>query len=98
MKINEKLTKIIGGRTIKVVSKEEGLVVIGFDDFSTMRVKITGGPTMNMLGEGRIESALEEGAELALLSEDGRTAILTIAEPGSSVSVQDKNGEVRYEG
>jgi hypothetical protein len=88
MKINEKLTKIIGGRTIKVVSKEEGLVVIGFDDFSTMRVKITGGPTMNMLGEGQIESALEDGAKLALLSEDGRTAILTFAEPGSSVSFQ----------
>jgi hypothetical protein len=96
MKINEKLTKVIGGRTIKAVSKEEGLVLIAFDDFSTMRVKITGGPTMNMLGEGKIESALEEGAELALLSEDGRTAILTIAEPGSSISVQDKNGQVRY--
>jgi hypothetical protein len=53
---------------------------------------------MNMLGEGKIESALEEGAELALLGEDGRTAILTIAEPGSSISVKDKDGRVRYEG
>jgi hypothetical protein len=98
MKINEKLTKIIGGRTIKLVSKEEGLVVITFDDFSTMHVKVAGGPTMNMLGEGKLESALEEGAELALLGEDGRTAILTIAEPGSSISVKDKDGRVRYEG
>jgi hypothetical protein len=98
MKINEKLTKAIGGRIIKAVSKEEGLVVIAFDDFSTMRVKVVGGPTMNMLGEGEIESALEEGAELALLGEDGRTAILTIAEPGSSINVKDKDGQVRYEG
>jgi hypothetical protein len=98
MKINEKLTKAIGGRIIKAVSKEEGLVVIAFDDFSTMRVKVVGGPTMNMLGEGKIESALEEGAELALLGEDGRTAILTIAEPGSSINVKDKDGQVRYEG
>jgi hypothetical protein len=59
MKINQKLTKVIGGRTIKAVSKEEGLVVIAFDDFSTMRVKVVGGPTMNMLGEGKIESASE---------------------------------------
>jgi hypothetical protein len=51
-----------------------------------------------MLGEGKIESALEGGAELALLSEDGRTAILPIAEPGSSISVKDKDGKVRYEG
>jgi hypothetical protein len=98
MKINDELTKIIRGWTIKLVSKEEGLVVIAFDDFSTMHLKVAGGPTMNMLGEGKIESALEEGAELALLGEDGRTAILTIAEPGSSISVKDKDGRVRYEG
>ena len=94
MKINEKLTKIIGGRTIKLVSKEEGLVIIAFDDFSTMHLKVAGGPTMNMLGEGKIESALEEGAELALLGEDGRTAILTgsIANQGLRISVRTKDG------
>jgi hypothetical protein len=63
-----------------------------------MHLKVAGGPTMNMLGEGKIESALEEGAELALLGEDGRSAILTIADPGSSISVKDKDGRVRYEG
>jgi hypothetical protein len=98
MKINQKLTKVIGGRTIKFVSKEEGLVVIAFDDYSTMRLRVAGGPTINMLGEGKIESALEEGAELALVAEDGRTAILAIAEPGSSISVRDQDGQVRYEG
>jgi hypothetical protein len=46
MKINEELTKIIRGWTIKLVSKEEGLVVIAFDDFSTMHLKVAGGPTM----------------------------------------------------
>jgi hypothetical protein len=98
MNINEKLTKVIEGRTIKLVSKEEGLVVIAFDDFSTMQLRVAGGPTMNMLGEGKIASASEEGAELALVGEDGRMAILTIAEPGSSISVKDKDGQVRYEG
>jgi hypothetical protein len=98
MKINQNLTKVIGGRTVKLVSKEEGLVVIAFDDYSKMRVKVAGGPTLNMLGEGKIESALEEGAELALVGEDGRTAILAIAAAGSSISVEDKDGQVRYEG
>jgi hypothetical protein len=68
MKINEKLTKVIGGRTIELVSKEEGLVLIAFDDFSTMQVKVAGGPTMNMWGEGKIESAQEEGAEFSVRS------------------------------
>jgi hypothetical protein len=98
MQINEKLTKIIRGRTIELVSKEEGLVVIVFDDHSVMRVNIAGGPTVNMLGEGKIESAAEDGAELFLVGEDGRTAILRLAEPGSSVIVKDKDDRVEYAG
>jgi hypothetical protein len=50
MKINEKLRKIIGGRTIKLVSKEEGLVVIAFEDFSTMHVKVAGGSDYEHVG------------------------------------------------
>jgi hypothetical protein len=51
-----------------------------------------------MLGEGKIESAAEEGPELTLLGEDGRTAVLRLAEPGSSVIVNDKDGRVEYSG
>jgi hypothetical protein len=98
METNEKLTSILRGRTIELVSKEEGLVVIVFDDHSSLQLKVAGGPTLNMLGEGKIESVAEEGAEIVLLAEDGRTAILSLAEPGSSVSVTDKTGHVEYAG
>jgi hypothetical protein len=98
MELNEKLTSIIRGRTIALVSKEEGLVIIVFDDHSSLRLKIAGGPTINMLGEGKIESVAEDGAEIALLGEDGRTAILSLAEPGSSVLLTDKTGRVEYAG
>jgi hypothetical protein len=98
METNEKLTNILRGRTIELVSKEEGLVVMVFDDHSSLRLKLAGGPTLNMLGEGKIESVAEEGAEIALLGEDGRTAILPLAEPGSSVSVTDKTGHIEYFG
>ena len=98
MEINEKLTRTIRGRTIELVSKEEGLVVIVFNDHSTMRVKVAGGPTVNMLGEGRIESAAEYAAELTLVGEDGRTVIFRLAEPGSSVTVKDKDDQVEYAG
>ena len=40
MEINEKLTKIIRGRTIELVTQEEELVTIVFDDYSTMRLKV----------------------------------------------------------
>jgi hypothetical protein len=98
METNEKLTNILRGRTIELVNKEEGLVVIVFDDFSSLRLKVAGGPTLNMLGEGKIESVAEGGAEIALLGEDGRMAILRLTEPGSSVSVTDKTGHLEYSG
>jgi hypothetical protein len=98
METNEKLTSILRGRTIELVSKEEGLVVIVFDDNSSLRLKVAGGPTLNMLGEGKIESIAEEGAEIVLLAEDGRIAILPLAELGSSVSLTNGTGDVEYAG
>jgi hypothetical protein len=86
MEINEKLTSIIRGRSIELVTQEEGLVAIVFGDYSTMRVKVAGGPTMNMLGEGKIESVGKGGAELSLIGGDSRTTTLRLAEPGSSVT------------
>jgi hypothetical protein len=98
METNEKLTRVLRGRTIELVSKEEGLVVIVFDDRSKIQVKVAGGLTENMLGEGKIESVAEEGAELILMGEDGRIAILRLSEPGSSVTVLDKKDRIEYAG
>jgi hypothetical protein len=98
IEFNEKLTRIVRGRTIQLVAQEEGLVTIVFPDYSTMRVKVAGGPTMNMLGEGRIVSVGESGAGLNLVGEDGSTATLRLAEPGSSITVKDENGQVEYTG
>jgi hypothetical protein len=74
------------------------LVTIVFDDYSTMRVKVTGGPTTNVLGEGKLESVGEGGAGLTLVGEDGSTATLRLAEPGSSVTVKDKSDQIEYAG
>ena len=67
IEFNDKLTRIVRGRTIQLVAQEEGLVTIVFHDYSTMRVKVAGVPTMNMLGEGRIESVGESEAGLNLV-------------------------------
>src|SRR6266436_2641649 len=98
VEFNDKLTRIVRGRTIQLVAQEEGLVTIVFHDYSTMRVKVAGGPTMNMLGECRIESVGEGEAGLNLVGEDGCIATLRLAEPGSSITVKDENGQVEYTG
>ena len=98
MKLNEVLTRIIRGRAIALVSKEEGLVTIVFDDQSTLQIKVVGGPTANMLGDGKIESVAEDEAKLTLLGEDGRIAILELAQPGASITLTDKDHRVEYSG
>jgi len=98
MEVHEKLTRIVRGRVIELITQEEGLVTIVFDDYSTMRVKVAGGPTINTLGEGKIESVGEGGAGLNLVGEDGSTATLRLAEPGSSVTVKDQSGQIEYAG
>jgi hypothetical protein len=98
MQVNETLKDIVRGRNIELVSKEEGRVTILFNDRSTMELKVIGGPTMNMLGEGRIESVGEDGAELILVGENDRRAILRLAAPGSSITVKNKDGVVEYTG
>src|SRR6202048_2613031 len=98
IEFNDKLTRIVRGRTIQLVAQEEGLVTIVFHDYSTMRVKVAGGPTINMLGERRIESLGEDEAGLNLVGEDRYIAALRLAELGSSISVKDENGQVEYTG
>jgi hypothetical protein len=98
VEFNDKLTRIVRGRTIQLVAQEEGLVTIVFDDYSTMQVKVAEGPTMDLLAEGKIESVTESGAGLNLVGEDGSTATLRLAEPGSSITVRNESGQIEYAG
>ena len=78
MHLNEELTDILRGRTIALVTKEEGLVTILFHDRSKLQIKTVGGFSENMLGEGRIEGVEEAEATLTLFGEQDRSAILTL--------------------
>jgi hypothetical protein len=42
MRRNQKLTKVIAGRTIKVATAEPGSVLLLFDDQSNMKIKTVG--------------------------------------------------------
>jgi hypothetical protein len=98
MRINEELTDLIRGRIIELVSKEEGLVTIVFNDRSKLQISTTEAPDVNVLGENRIESVGEENGQLVLFGENERTAVYTLLSPGSSVTVISQDGEVEFEG
>jgi hypothetical protein len=93
---NQKLTKVIAGRTVQVVTTEPGGVLVLFDDRSNMKIK-TAGPATIPSG-GKIESVHEAKAEFRIEFADDSSATFLLADPGSSVAVRDKNNLVEYLG
>jgi hypothetical protein len=93
---NQKLTKVIAGRTVKVATVEAGGVLVLFDDQSKMKIKTTGPSTIPP--GGKVKSVREAKAEFKIEFEDGSSAIFCLADPGSSVAVRDKNNAVEYLG
>jgi hypothetical protein len=80
--------------TIKAATVEPGRVLLLFDDESRMKIK-TAGPATIRPG-GKVKSVHE--AEFKIDFEDGSSATLCLADPGSSVAVRDKNNAVEYLG
>ena len=93
---NQKLTKVLVGRTIKTVTTEPGSVLVLFDDQSNMKIK-TAGPATIPPG-GKVKSVHEAKAEFKIDFEDGSSTTLCLADPGSSVAVRDKENAVEYLG
>ena len=93
---NQKLTKVISGRTVKVAKVEPGGVLILFDDESNMKIK-TAGPATIPPG-CKVKSVHEDKAEFKIEFEDGSSTTLSLADPGSSVAVRDKSNVVKYLG
>jgi hypothetical protein len=96
MQRNQKLTKVIAGRTVEAATVEPGGVLVLFDDQSNMKIK-TAGPETIAPG-GKVKSVHEAKAEFKIDFEDGSSATLNLADPGSSVAVRDKNNAVEYLG
>jgi hypothetical protein len=93
---NQKLTKVIAGRTIKAATAEAGAIVLLFDDDSRMKIR-TGAPAEVSPG-GKVKSVQEAETELKIEFADGSTAAFRLDDPGSSVAVRDKNNAVEYLG
>ena len=51
-----------------------------------------------MSPDAKVRCVYETGAEFKIEFKDGSKATLQLADPGSSVAVQDKNGAVEYLG
>ena len=93
---NQKLTKVVAGRTINVATIELDGVLVLFDDQSSMKIKTAAAPAVS--SGGKMKSVYEAKAEFKIEFEDGSSATFYLANPGSSVAVRDKNHAVEYLG
>ena len=96
MHSNQKLTMIIAGRTISGTAQADGLLILTFDDSSTMKVKIA--PSNTNLGAtgGKVTKVRQQGTDLILDLEGGGSVPITTAEVTSSVMIRDKAGKMEY--
>jgi hypothetical protein len=97
MRRNQKLTRVIEGRTVQRATAEVEKLVIRFNDESTMQVKTAGVADIFPPG-GAIKAIQEDGANFILLFEGGSAINLLLADPGASVAVREKNNQVEYLG
>ena len=96
MHSNQKLTKIIAGRTISGTAQADGLLTITFDDGSTMKVKVAASNTNTAATGGKVAKVRQQGTDLILDLEGGGSVPITTAEATSSVMLRDRTGKLEY--
>ena len=96
MRRNQKLTKVIAGRTIKALTTEPGSFLVLFEDQSSMKIKTTGAAAVS--AGSKVKSVHEAKVDFRIEFEEGSDATFCLADPGSSVAVRDKNNAVEYLG
>jgi len=95
---NHKLTNVIKGRTIQDLQMSATEVSMRFSDGSMMHVKVMESNSPPLKNGARIRAVSEHSVTLIISCEDESQIALTLADPGSSVTVRDADGKVEYLG
>ena len=96
MSLNQKLTHLIKGRTIQDLEMNPSKVSLRFSDGSTMQVKVMESNSPPL--KNGVSGIFEQSTLLRILCEDESQLTLTLADPGSSVTLRDATGAVEYLG
>ncbi len=92
---NQKLTKVLKGRTLVRLQNKGEELRLGFDDGSTMTVRL-GDPGPNAPISGTVKAIRQRKVTLDLDFENGTTLEIVTAEPTACVMVRDKDGTLEY--
>jgi hypothetical protein len=94
--LNRKLTPILVGRTIKSAIQSDGVLIITFDDGSTMKIKTGGQVPVEALPNHTIKRVRQQGTIMKLDFSDNSTVELKLAEATSSVMLRNKDKKLEY--
>jgi hypothetical protein len=95
---NHKLTNVIIGRIVEDLQMNPAEVSMRFADRSSMHVKVMESNSPPLKNGARIRTVSEQSVNFIVSCEDESQIVLTLADPGSSVTVRDANGEIEYLG
>jgi hypothetical protein len=98
MTLNLKLTHAVKDRVVQSFTLNGSDLLISFADGSTMTVSIIESNSPPLHRGARIRQISEDQTKLLFECEDDSTLDLTIVDPGNSVIVRDRNGQVEYLG
>jgi hypothetical protein len=98
MTLNLKLTHAVKDRVLESFTLNGSQLLISFVDGSTMTVSIIESNSPPLQRGARIRQISEDQTKLLFECEDDSTLDLTIVDPGNSVIVRDRNGQVEYLG
>ena len=98
MAVNLKLTHSVKDRAVQDFRLNGSELVISFVDGSTMMITIAECNSPPLQEGARIRQISEDETKLLFECEDESTLDVTIVDPGNSVIVRDKDGQVEYLG
>ena len=98
MHANQKLTKLVAGRTISPPTVVDGKLHFVLDDGSAMDVTPAPGYTYPASKGGKIAKVQQQDTDLVFILADGSSIDIKTADASSSVFMRDKAGGFAYAG
>jgi hypothetical protein len=86
------------GRIVQSMQVDASEVSIGFFDGSIMQIKIMESNSPPLREQAHIRTISEDKVKILIECEDESTFDVTLAEPGNSLSVRNKNNQIEYLG
>jgi hypothetical protein len=94
--LNQELTSLIAGRTIKTVDYTDNVLRLIFTDGSTMKIKSPGPAPTDRLLNRTVKAVRQQDDAMIIGFTDRSSAEIKLAEAASSVLLRDGHGAFEY--